>query len=311
MEKVKLTIHVIPNQVPVAELDEVTSQELGTNLSTASTINVSKVPDGYSIVYMASVFEKLDPLNTINYIIKLFMSKLPGKQILVSMEYHFTLKDGMELFNGYVGNIISDMDDILIEIGNNTSAIVYERSESVDNTIDYLISSDPDDEDGDDEDDEDDFDPNDFDPNDVGGLINLIANEGSRSKKKKSKKKSRDYGESEVLHETKNAKRCYNRHGVMVCSDKDALKHDQKMIKEFLKDFIPGDAEWKKDFRRDLQKRWMQMYVISKKQLKHLQKKHVKSKSKKRRGIDTEKALDFTRRVFNVPANSAWNDPNR
>ena len=311
MERVNLTIHVIPDQIPIADLDDVTPQELGSNLSTVATFNVSRVPDGYSIVYTDSVFAKLNPLSTIDSIIKLFMSKLPGKQILVSLEYHFCLKNGAEVFDGYAAEAIKDMDDILIEIGNNTSAVVYERSDTVDDAIDYLDSSD-DDEDDDDEDDEDGdgYDPMDFDPNDIGGLINLIANEGSRSKKKK-KKKSREYGESEVLHETKNAKRCYNRHGVMVCSDKDALKHDQKMIKEFLKDFIPGSAGWKKDFRRDLQKRWMQMYVISKKQLKHLQKKHVKSKSKKRRGIDTEKALDFTRRMFNVPANSAWNDPNR
>lgn len=310
MERINLTIHVIPDQIPIADLDDVTSQELGSNLSTVSTVNVSKVPNGYSIVYMDSVFEKLNPLSTIDYIIKLFMSKLPGKQILVSLEYHFCLKDGAEIFNGYAGEVLIDMDDILIEIGNNTSAVVYERSDTVDDTIDYLDSESDDEDEDEDDGDDDNFNPMDFDPNDIGGLINLIANEGSRSKKKK-KKKSKDYGESEVLHETKNAKRCYNRHGVMVCSDKDALKHDQKMIKEFLKDFIPGNAGWKKDFRRDLQKRWMQMYVISKKQLKHLQKKHVKSKGKKRRGIDTDKALDFTRRVFNVPANSAWNDPNR
>ena len=46
------------------------------------------------------------------------------------------------------GNL-KDMDDILIEIGNNTSAVVYERSDTVDDVIDYLESSD--DEDDDDE----------------------------------------------------------------------------------------------------------------------------------------------------------------
>lgn len=309
MEKVNLTIHVIPDQVPIADLDGVTERETGTNLSTTDTVRVSRVENGYAILYTDNVIGKMDPLITINYIVKLLVSKLPGKQIHISLEYHFDLSDGMDLFDDDVGEVLQEMDDILIESANNVSAIVYERSQSMEDVID-ILEEDEDDDGGDD------YEASslqEFDPSDIGSLINMINQEGSRSKKsKRGKKKYKNYAESEVLHETKNAKRCYNRHGVMVCSDKDALKHDQKMIKEFLKDFIPGEAEWKKDFRRDLQKRWMQMYVISKKQLKHLQKQHSKAKSKKRRGINTEKALDFTRRMFNVPATSnAWNDPSR
>jgi len=310
VENVNLKIHVVPNGVALMSLKDTNPEDLGGYLSTATTVRVTKVRDGYSVVYPDNVFVTLDSLRTVNYIVKLFTSRLPGKVICIGLEYHFELKNGRDLFNEDVGELLSDMDDLLIEVGNNMSVVDYERTDSMEDVLDILM--DGDDEDGEEDEDPDyDDDDEDFDPEDIGGLLNMIVRDGSRSNRKKKKYKA-DYGESEVLHETKNAKRCYNRHGVMVCSDKDALKHDQKVIKEFLKDFVPGTAEWKKDFRRDLMKRWMQMYVISKKQLKHLQKKHQKSKGKKRGGIDADKVLDFTRRAFNVSANSsAWNDPNR
>ena len=78
-----------------------------------------------------------------------------------------------------------------------------------------------------------------------------------------------------ILKNDKNPKRSYKRHGVIICNDKKSRKNDEAIIKEFLKDFIPGDSEWIKSFRHDILKRWMKMYSISKSDLKELEKVHI------------------------------------
>lgn len=119
------------------------------------------------------------------------------------------------------------------------------------------------------------------------------------------------YGESRVVKDAKNPKKSYNRHGVVVCS-KDDIKKDEKILKEFLKDFIPGDANWKKDFRSDIVKRWIKMYAVTNKQLKQLEKQHRRARLAKRNksSIDTDRALEFTRKLFNTPIDR-WNDPSK
>lgn len=134
-------------------------------------------------------------------------------------------------------------------------------------------------------------------------------------KPKKRRKKRRvskpSYGESRVVKDAKNPKKSYNRHGVVVCS-KDDIKKDEKILKEFLKDFIPGDANWKKDFRSDIVKRWIKMYAVTNKQLKQLEKQHRRARLAKRNksSIDTDRALEFTRKLFNTPIDR-WNDPSK
>ncbi|MCM1215449.1 MAG: hypothetical protein NC548_13130 [Lachnospiraceae bacterium] len=310
MELVNLTIHVVPVNVPFTDLSDVSSRNTGTNLSTVRTVRISKVPNGYAILYTDDVFAQLNAVTLIDYIVQLFATKMPGKSVRIMMEYHFELNDGMDVFDDDIGNLLKEMEDYLVDVENSINLVKYSRSDSMDDVVDILSE---DDDDSDEDDNDDSEDDEDFDPDNIDDILRMIGSDRDRSKKGKSKGRPRkEYGESRVIHESKNPKRSYNRHGLMICSDKDALKHDQKMIKEFLKDFIPGSAEWKKEFRKDLEKRWMQMFVVSKKQLKHLQKHHAKGKNKKKRGIDAEKAIDFTRRVFNVPSTpSAWNDPNR
>ena len=124
------------------------------------------------------------------------------------------------------------------------------------------------------------------------------------------KKHRKEYAQSRILYDAKNAKRSYNRHGVIICSDKSSKKKDMKIIKEFLKDFFPGNSNWIKEFRHDVLCRWMKMYSISKKDLKELEKTHRKAQNAKRNSIKTEKTLDFTRRLFNVPIDR-WDDPSK
>lgn len=134
-----------------------------------------------------------------------------------------------------------------------------------------------------------------------------------KKKKKRKKRKNRkdvNYGISKVIKAANSPKKAYRRHGVLVCSEKDAIRKDEKIIKAFLKDFIPGHQEWKKEFRKELSKRWIQVYVITKKQLKRLEKDHQHAQSAKRVSANVERTIDFTRKLFNTPIDH-WNDPSR
>ena len=156
----------------------------------------------------------------------------------------------------------------------------------------------------------DDYDDEDDEENPFDILEDNLKGYNSNHRKRYKNKKTNEYPQSRVLRDAKNPKRSINRHGVIICSDKDARKRDEKIIKEFLKDFFPGDSDWKKEFRHDVLKRWMKMYCIAKKDLKELERTHRKAKNANRSNINTEKTLEFTRRLFNVPIDR-WNDPSR
>ncbi|MCM1222035.1 MAG: hypothetical protein NC548_46945, partial [Lachnospiraceae bacterium] len=204
MEKLNLVIHVIPLNIPISDLADIKGKPIGGYLSTITTVRVNLVNGGYSIVYPDDVFAELDPTRTIDYIIKLFMSKVPGKGINISLEYHFELNNGVEIFDEDAGSVLVDMEDTLIEIGNNTNIVTYYRSQSMDDVVDMLDDEDDDedsDQDKDDEEDNHDFDDyEDYDWDNPSALINYLARDGDRKKGKKKGKKY--YSESEILHET-------------------------------------------------------------------------------------------------------------
>lgn len=134
--------------------------------------------------------------------------------------------------------------------------------------------------------------------------------EDSEPTKKKKKKGKKTYRISRAVKAANSPKKSYKRHGVIICSDKDAIKKDRKIIKEFLKDFIPGDSKWKRHFRDDLLDRWIRVYVITKKQLKRFEKNQHRESDKDRLSRNARQTIDFTRRLFNVPIDT-WNDPTR
>lgn len=136
--------------------------------------------------------------------------------------------------------------------------------------------------------------------------------EGYKKKKKGKKKKKQinPYGVAKAIRAAKSPKKYYKRHGLIICSKKDAIKKDRRIIKEFLEDFIPGNARWKKDLRKDLLDRWMLSYTITKKQLRHLEKERSETINRTRNSENIQKTLDFTRKLFSVPVDK-WNDPTR
>lgn len=304
MNRTNLTVHIIPSSSQYYQLEDYNEAEHGKTLSNAREIKVNQVRNGYTIVYGGDVFKRLNMDIFGTNVIKLFQTNLPNSVIDVYIAYHYELAYDDDKFDTEVAEKIFQLDQIMIKMSRNTFR--YHRSESVVETIEYYQDiNDPDEEDEYDPFGEDDNDEDDFDMDDIFGFLNA-PNKGS----KKNKSKPDSYGRSKVFKNANNPKRAYRRHGVLVAASKDDIRRDEKILKEFLKDFFPGNSDWKKDFRRDLLKRWIRMYVVSKKKLKELEHDYRKSKSSKKSSVNTDKALDFTRRLFNVPLDR-WNDPSK
>jgi hypothetical protein len=340
MNTANLKLCIIPSDAELSRVENYYPDTDGKIFSTLTEIKVNKVPDGYSILYRANDIKNMDISVLGNNIIKLFMKNIPDTMINIKMIYMYQVIDNN-------GDSINQIDIPVIHAllkleekftmlpKGNGFFFNYIRSENLVEIIKGVINSCKDidddyDDDLDDEDDadlsdyfeslgihdnymddDDDYDDDDEEDNSLSILEAYMKDQNNgyvNSSKSKIRKKG--YPESRILDTAKNPKRSYNRHGVIICNDKESRKRDEKILKEFLKDFFPGDAEWRKEFRKDVLKRWMKMYSISKRDLKELEKTHRKAKNAKRNNVKTEKTLDFTRRLFNVPIDR-WNDPSR
>lgn len=143
-------------------------------------------------------------------------------------------------------------------------------------------------------------------------IMDMFGDVNYKSPKKCKKKtsSSNKWNKSRLLKNgnNKRMKKTYRKHGVIIYNDKDDFKSDVKIIKSFLKDFIPGDEKWQEKFRHDLLKRWTYAYAISKKQAKRLS-KEFDSDSKLSKD-KSKLALDITKKLFTTPIDR-WNDPNK
>lgn len=198
----------------------------------------------------------------------------------------------------------------------------YYANDEDDNDFDLGFEYNDDDEDDDDDNDNDDIEVDDEDEDDdiddddplsyINQFINDIPKEKRKANSKKKQPKKSIVKPSVVLEESKHPKKDFNRHGVVICNDKRAIKYDKKTIKKFLEEFIPGNSGWKKEYREELLDRWIKMFVVTKKQKHKLEKQHRKNRMYRNRisNNETRKALEFTQRLFNTPIDR-WSDPSR
>ena len=294
---------------------------IGKIFSTIDNINVNKMNYGYAIVYTSDVFEMISSLKeTVQSIIDLFELNLPGQYFEVGFEYLYERNDE--------GDDVIDMDifqricsfQTLFRLNNSDHFNIF-ITKNMKDTLEYIQEADDEEDDFEDSDELNDF--------DIFGS-SIMRNENERKKAfedfgldfdgssvypdldqilKKFKNKKKKVRSSRVLMAADNPKKLYHRHGVMVVKGTKAIDKDAKIIKDFLKEFIPGNQEWKKELRHDLCNRWLKMYVITNRQLKDLEKRH-KKKTQRKHSYDVDKTLDFTRKLLTVPVDR-WNDPTR
>lgn len=327
MNNKNLKLCIIPSDVPIDSVEKYTQVLYGKVYSSTTDIKVNKIPDGYSILYLSDNIKNMDIDVLTNNIVKLFMENVHDTIINVNFEYFYEVVVDDEVYNNIdltVANVLLSMESKFFDMNKDPNSMFrYSRSDSMVKLIESIISNYNDIDNNEDEyyeeDETDEVDDYDNPVNDFFESIGITTNRDEEIDDEddesdiigyKSKNKSSNYPQSRILKDSKNAKRAYNRHGVLICNNKKSRKRDEKIIKEFLKDFIPGDAEWKKEFRHDILKRWMKMYSISKNDLKELEKAHNKAQKSKHNTKKLEKTLEFTSRLFNR-STDRWSDPNR
>lgn len=328
MKQVNLRIVVLPCTVQRSDIIGADESFVGKNFSTTEKLIFNKVDEEtYSLLYTDDVFGRIEMASlhqTLKHTLKM---KLPDTLVLISSFYlcktafgnegfHFSDRTGMKLIT--LANLFMEEDDqylvyllsdsirwtrsILLEHANDQVPIPEFRNQDYEES-EYDDSDYEDDGEEDEEEDEE--------------LVDFYRNIGKSpltygSKKKKSKKKGH-YSQSKVVAHAKHPKKEFDRHGVVIWRDRDDRDRDEKMIKSFLKDFIPGNARWKREFRNDLLDRWMEAFTIKKKKLQRLEKKMQKSKKRKKRKVSpgAAMAMNLSNQIMRATTTDPWNNPNK
>lgn len=320
--QVPLTIYIVPSGKSLNELADYDASEVGTSITTGKDLLFNKVDGGFSLIIPDKLLLTFDPKFVLNNIIWVFRSNLPSVVPGITLEYLYELEDEDEddAFDPDIAQAILMLDvefHKAMEFAEKRHLVHqfrYKRSESITDTAEmYAAIINGDDEDDSDESEEDE---DDSWADHVESFEDVMRgydadDEDERPKKRKRKSKSCSYSASSaVLKASKNPKRDFNRHGVLVVKSEKAIKKDRKIIKDFLEEFIPGNAGWKKKLRRELADRWMHVFAITTKQLKKLEKAHKKSNNEKYKiHVDDNRAVNFARRMFTPHDN--WDNPNK
>lgn len=301
MNRVDVAIHILPDNVSLYKLIGFDPDMDGTTYSTIDGINVNRAKYGYSILYSASDFMKLDLKSFVLSMIQIFNNNIPGALINTTLEYNYAeMLD--EHYDEAVGIRIVNFGQMLDQVSNSSDfpSFHYDKSQNILDMVDNEF---------DDSDDDDDFYNDDYEEDDPFAVFFDEDYDDDDDREYRNKSYSDYYGRSRVVTNAKNAKRDMHRHGVIIASKSD-INSDKKILKEFLKDFIPGNSSWKKEFRNDVLKRWMKMYCISKSDIRYINKQYRKANYKEKRNKNIENAINMTTRLFTASADS-WYDPNR
>lgn len=120
----------------------------------------------------------------------------------------------------------------------------------------------------------------------------------------------RRYDSSRVIHNAKHPKRDIKRHRIIIAGKKD-YERDRKMIKAFLKEFMPGKEKWIKRYRSEVAGRWIRAMAVKEKEAK-AREKEFKAKAKKAKTRRCVRSLGLVaNQVLNNRQPNAFYDPNK
>lgn len=154
----------------------------------------------------------------------------------------------------------------------------------LDQYVDYP-DDDPDEEDDDEESEDDDTE----DIDDIFGMFGVDCGVSSKS----NRSRGTSHNSSRSFAKAKNKKENIKNHGILI-ANKDHIDRDRKIVKKFLKEFIPGDSNYAQAYRKRILNRWMSVYAISKKQANEIEREFRKKGRKK--SIKTADVLTETSR---------------
>ena len=350
---VDVYLHVVPEDALVHSfpIRGYSPSRDGKQISTVKQVNFNGLltrdqTPAYSLIFGDTTFRQLDAIKLLSAIIATFAKNRPGDNMRLHLKYSYVGAYGEDLFDRdtmhklYVWNDLCTSIDRAKKIPlfqydeesmEELADAVADHEEDVDDLFDLSNYDDDDDDDDDDEDEDDDEDDEEADPYDFvedddeedeeDPLHPLDPYEAFVTRPSRSRERNRvriqedpPIRRSKVFRNAKNPKRDVERHGVIVYRKKEDLDRDRAMLKEFLQYFIPGDKPWIKRFRKDVLKRWISMYAISKKTLNAMQRAHrerarAQAASHGYGWIDAGLAV-ANKMITSSRANDKWNNPN-
>lgn len=212
-------------------------------LSSASMMKVNKVhgltSDTYSILYTLEEFKKLQPMTIFRHIMKVIEGSFADEEITFSF---LALN---------LGETDSDTDDRIFALDEFFSSfelpnVEYETSSTLIEHLGekYYYTEDENE--------------------------NIVTKLSKADKKKKKKKKKKQLSKFSKLVD--DGKKSIKAHNIIVSNKGKDFRHDVKILKNFLKDFIPQKTKWAKRYRNELLSRWMGVFVITPKMAKKIKK---------------------------------------
>ena len=337
MEKVRIYIIDDQNDIEALKIDSY-KKIYGSTISTKDKILVNRTNIGYSIIFKYDDFISFKPDGLWGQIVVMFAKNIPNKDLAFSIG---PLSDNIKRDEFKIGIIkkFSEIMRVTLQSSKDLPHLFFDEptqkapaknapvrrsSVSVSDilngnigvvdspTIDELFDPDEYDYNEDEDDEEDDEEEEKKEKRSkydkeimMDAYLRSISDiEDDKPKKKKDKNR---YPISKVLRNCKSPKTSYKRHGVLIGSKHDMIK-DMKVIKEFLKEFIPGNG-WKKEFRKEVLGRWIQAYSITKKRLHKFEKK-IKNEKRKERASKARMLIGSAMTLVSK-SNDLWNDPNR
>lgn len=284
--------------------------------SDENDINVNNSDYGFLILFRDEEFKKIQPPTLLVNIKKIMESNLPDSNIIFTFMY-----DGINIDQLTLMGLLH----IDFTLGTNNEALspmIYLPSDQLTQVAQRVLSDESSDDSRFKMPKEKKYKPvNPLSNNDIPAIMRDIydvdISDGKGKGKKKRRKKgskyknhSFDYSSSRVLRATKNPKKSFKKHGIIICNSKKAIHKDEDIIKDFLKDFIPGNSSFKKDLRKKLLRRWMSSYVINKKQATRIKKKYNKAINKSIKDQKVQQVVNMTRKILTVPIDN-WSDPSK
>ncbi len=328
MNKTHVTIYILPMDEELLGHLEIlkgySKSKVGKVLSTKDELNVNAVQDGFSIIFKDEDIEgELDFNCLISNIIAIFINNISNPNLYISVSYLYEIEGNSDdwYFDTDVAISVMKICDTISYVSqsipkNADYNVQYEPSISIKEMMEDYKACISENSDGDDEDD---FyqslgNINVQDKENVLSIISDVIGDNSNlsddSNDKKKNHKKKEYDSSKSLKTSKKPKKYYKRHGILI-APKSSIKHDEKIIKDFIKDFIPGSAGWKREFRKNLLERWIKSFALSSSQVKKLEKKHKKRMNKlKNVKYNKRTSMDIVNKVLTEPIDQ-WYNPRR
>jgi hypothetical protein len=286
MKDVNVSIIVLSDNARLIDIPKQSQIFYKNQFSNHDEIVVNKNENKYVIIYKEYEFIMLDNKIFGNNIIQLFVDKIPDTNFILEMYYYPIKTYSLDC----IKHILAMNEYFWHEFADEENSESFEYNitrniESLNDNYDEYNNT---------------FDFNEFeadcceeeDDDDEGEDIDEILHQ-SKNKNKKTKDNNKKYKSSYIFRSANKVGKNIKRHGIIICSDKEAREKDERTIKDFLKIFIPGDSDKARLCRKILTRKWINSLVISKKIARKVKKAYKTYNRNDRKNTIKDRSAEF------------------